>query len=191
MSKYVKQLITDDLRSRLEGVEEVLLVDVIGMDANANNRLRGALSEKSMSLLVVKNSMAKRAAEGTPLAPAFEGMEGSTAMVWGGEDFVSLAKEVVRLAKETEYEKLIPTGGVMDGEQLSAERVAEVSKWPSRQEQLSLLVGQILSPGASLSSQLIAAGGAVASQIEKISEGEGSGAEDSGAEDSGAKDSAE
>ena len=73
---------------------------------------------------------------------------------------------------EKEYDKLVPTGGVMDGEQLSAERVVEVSKWPNRQEQLSLLVGQILSPGASLASQLIAAGGALASQIEKISEGE-------------------
>ena len=173
MSKYVKQLVADDLRSRLEGVEEVLLVDIIGMDANTNNRLRGALTEKSMKLLVVKNSMVRRATEGTPLAPAFEGLEGSMALVWGGEDFVSMAKEVVRLAKEKEYDKLVPTGGVMDGEQLSAERVVEVSKWPNRQEQLSLLVGQILSPGASLSSQLIAAGGALASQIEKISEGEG------------------
>ena len=177
MSKYVKQLVADDLRSRLEGVEEVLLVDIIGMDANTNNRLRGALTEKSMKLLVVKNSMVRRATEGTPLAPAFEGLEGSMALVWGGEDFVSMAKEVVRLAKEKEYDKLVPTGGVMDGEQLSAERVVEVSKWPNRQEQLSLLVGQILSPGASLSSQLIAAGGALASQIEQISEGEGGNAE--------------
>ena len=174
MSKYVKQLVTDDLRSRLAGVEEALLVNIIGMDANANNRLRGALTEKSMNLLVVKNSLAKRAAEGTPLAPAFESIEGSMALVWGGEDFVSLAKEVVRLAKEKEYEKLVPTGGIMDGESLSPQRVVEVSKWPSRQEQLSLLVGQILSPGAALSSQLIAGGGALASQIEKISETEGS-----------------
>ena len=173
MSKYVKQLVTNHLRDRLEGVEEALLVNVIGMDANANNRLRGELSEKSIHLLVVKNSMAKRATEGTPLAIAFEGLEGSAALVWGGDDFVSLAKEVVRLAGEKEYDKLIPTGGVMDGERLSPERVVEVSKWPTRQEQLSLLVGQILSPGASLSSQLIAAGGALASQIEKIGESEG------------------
>ena len=178
MSKYVKQLVADDLRGRLEGVEELLLVDIIGMDANTNNRLRGALTEKSMNLLVVKNSMVKRATEGTPLAAAFEGVEGSMALVWGGEDFVSMAKEVVRLAKEKEYDKLVPTGGAMDGEQLAAERVHEVSKWPNRQEQLSLLVGQVLSPGAALSSQLLAGGGALASQIEKISAAEGSEAQD-------------
>ena len=38
----------------------------------------------------------------------------------------------------------------MDGEQLDADRVKEISKWPSRTEQLSLLVGQILGPGGQL-----------------------------------------
>ena len=51
--------------------------------------------------------------------------------------------------------------------------MAEVSKWPTRLEQLSLLMGQILSPGATLSSQLISAGGALASQIKQHGEREG------------------
>ena len=61
----------------------------------------------------------------------------------------------------------------MDGERLDAEQVERVSKWPSRVEQLSLLLGQILSPGAMLVSQLNSAGGALASQIEQRGEGEG------------------
>jgi len=60
----------------------------------------------------------------------------------------------------------------MDREQLTKERVKEVSKWPSRTEQLSLLLGQILAPGANLLSQLNAPGGALASQIEKKSKGD-------------------
>ncbi len=48
-----------------------------------------------------------------------------------------------------------------------------VSKWPTRLEQLSLLMGQILSPGAMLASQLTSAGGALASQIKQHSEREG------------------
>ena len=60
----------------------------------------------------------------------------------------------------------------MDGEQLTAERVIEISKWPSRLEQISILVGQALAPGAALSSQMIASGGAVASQIEQVADGE-------------------
>ena len=59
----------------------------------------------------------------------------------------------------------------MDGSKLSADDVAAVSKWPSREEQLSILVGQILSPGAKLSSQLLGTGAKLASQIKKKSEG--------------------
>ena len=55
----------------------------------------------------------------------------------------------------------------MDGEQLTAPQVVAVSKWPSRSEQLSLLMGQVLSPGANLVSQLTAAAGGLASQIEQ------------------------
>ena len=55
----------------------------------------------------------------------------------------------------------------MDGEQLTAPQVEQVSKWPSRTEQLSILLGQILSPGAMLASQLNSVGGALASQIEQ------------------------
>ena len=40
MSKYVKELITDDLRQRLEGVSDLLLVDIIGLENNKNVILR-------------------------------------------------------------------------------------------------------------------------------------------------------
>ena len=72
--------------------------------------------------------------------------------------------------KSGEFEKFEPRGGVMDGEHLSPDKVKEISKWPNRQEQLSLLMGQILAPGANLVSQLLAPGGALASQIKQKSE---------------------
>ena len=172
MSKYLKNLITDDIKKRLDGVSDLLLVDIAGLEANKNVELRKKFREQNIQLLLVKNSLARRATEGTSLAPAFEGVGGSAAVVWGGEDLVSLAKEVVRLASEKGYEKLIPKGGVMDGSKLSGEDVAKVSKWPSRSEQLSLLVGQILSPGAKLASQLLGPGAKLGSQIKKKSEGE-------------------
>lgn len=167
MSKYLKELMTNDLKDKLEGVSDVLVVDVIGMEANANVELRRALREKNMHLMVVKNSLARRATEGTALAPAFEGASGTSAVVWGGEDVVSLAKEVVRLAKEASYEPFATKGGVMDGEKLSSEDVVAVSKWPSREEQLSLLMGQILGPGATLSGQLLGPGKSLASQVKQ------------------------
>lgn len=177
MSKFVKNLISDDLRRRLEGVENALLVSVAGLDANKNSRLRKTLRDKNISLLVIKNSLARRAAEGTPLAAAFEEMEGSLAVVWGGEDIVSLAKQITALTGEKQWEPFTARGGVMDGSRLTAEQVTQVSKWPSRQEQLSILSGQILSPGATLVAQLTGAGASLASQIKQKGEEEEGAAE--------------
>ena len=170
MSKYVKELITKDLRKRLDGVEDALLVDVIGLENNKNVALRQRLRKKNIHLLVVKNSLARRATEGTRLAPAFETAEGTMALVWGGEDIIALAKEVVKISQIKEFQPFAPKGGVMDGQPLAADQVKAVSKWPTRQEQLSILVGQILNPGAMLSSQLLGAGAKLASQIKKKGE---------------------
>jgi large subunit ribosomal protein L10 len=172
MSKYVKDLISEDLRGRLAGVEDALLVDVVGLGAIANNRLRGELESKNIHLLVIKNSLARRATAGSSLAPMFDGLGGTAAICWGGEDIVSLAKEITRLAGSVDYGKFTTRGGVMGGERLTAAQVAAVSKWPSRQEQLSILVGQILSPGANLVSQLTGPGSALNSQIKQKAEGE-------------------
>lgn len=170
MSKYVKDLLTRDMGRRLDGVEDCVLANVIGLDANATTSLRKRLREQNIGLLVIKNSLAKRATEGTSLAPAFEGLEGAAAVMWGAEDFVSLVKEAVNLDKDAGFEQFKARGGVMGGEPLTAEKVHEISKWPSRDEQLSLLVGQILGPGAQLSAQIIGPGGKLASQIEQIFE---------------------
>jgi large subunit ribosomal protein L10 len=179
MSKYVKELITDTLKKRLDGVSDLLLVDVVGLKNEQSVVLRKGLREKKIELLVVKNSLARRATEGTMLAPAFEGAAGTLAVVWGGEDLVSLAKEIVRLSEQTDLAPFAPKGGVMDGQRLSADEVKAVSKWPSRQEQLSILSGQILSVGSMLSSQLLGPGKKLNSQIKK----KGEGAEDAGPED--------
>lgn len=174
MSKFVKELLTKDLASRLDGVEDCVLANVIGMDANSSTVLRKRLRDKGIGLMVVKNSIARRATEGTSLSPAFEGINGTHAVLWGADDFVSLVKEVAELDKDEEdFEKFEARGGVMDGEQLTPERVREISKWPSRAEQLSMLVGQILGPGATLSAQLIGPGGQLAGQIKQVSEKEG------------------
>jgi ribosomal protein L10 len=101
----------------------------------------------------------------------FEGLAGTSAICWGSEDIVSLAKEIARVVKDEKNKPFLARGGVMDGERLSADQVAQVAKWPNRSEQLSMLLGQILSPGANLVSQLQSVGGALASQIEQKSEG--------------------
>jgi len=170
MSKYVKNLITESLRDRFKDVGDALLVNMVGLDANANNRLRAELDQKNVRVMVVKNSLAARATAGTPLAAMFEGLTGSSAVCWGGGDIVSLAREVARLAKDEQYEAFRARGGVMDGEKLSPEDVAEISKWPSREEVLGQIVGQIGGPGAALAGLVCGPGSLLASQIARLAE---------------------
>lgn len=182
MSKYVKNLISEHLRRRLEGVQSAVLVNVVGLGATANNRLRTELRSKNIHLLVVKNSVASRAVAGTPLAPMFEDVSGPVAVCWGGSDIVALAKEISRLIETKQFAALEARGGVMDGARLTSQQVAEVSKWPSREELISILVGQILGPGARLASQLGGPGGALASQVEQKGKEEEGGAAEATAE---------
>lgn len=178
MSKYVKNLIAEHLRRRLENVQDALVVNVIGLNANANTRLRALLRSKNIHVMVVKNSMAARATVGTPLAPLFTGLNGTAAICWGSDDIVSLTKEVIQLTKEGQFAPFSVRAGVIDGARFSPEQLEQVSKWPSRCEQLSLLLGQILSPGARLAAQLTSVGGLLASQLAERAQG----AEEAGGE---------
>ncbi len=171
MSKYVKNLVSDDIKKRLQDVHDALLVNMIGMNSSSTYTLRKELRAKKINILVVKNSLAARATVGTPLARLFDGVDGSAAICWGSEDIVALAKSIAGVLKSDKFPAFKPRGGVMDGEQISADQIAVVAKWPTRAEQLSLLVGQILSVGSRLNGQLIAVGGALASQIEEKAKG--------------------
>lgn len=171
MSKYVKNLLAEDVKNRLSEVESLMVISLVGINAKTNHTLRGLLAAKGIELLVVKNSMAQRAVEGTPLAKGLSTLTGSCALCWGASDAVALAKEVVKLTSDKVYKGLEIRGAVLDGEPLDAKSAAEVSKWPTRQEQISILVGQIVGVGSQLSGQLISVGGALASQIEKIGGG--------------------
>ncbi|MEN0111689.1 MAG: 50S ribosomal protein L10 [Planctomycetota bacterium] len=173
MSKFVKELMTKELSDRLEGVGGLLLVDTVGMTANDTVELRKRLREKNIQMMMIKNSLARRATEGTVLGPAFEGGGGQRSVVWGSEDVVSLAKEVIALADGSDFEKFSAIGGVMDGEALTADEVKAVSKWPSRTEMLSTLMGQVLGPAMTLSGQLLGPARTVAGQIKQKADEEG------------------
>ena len=168
MSKFVKQLVANDIANRLDGVQYLMLVGLTGINANKTVQLRAGLAEKGINLRVIKNSMAKRATQDTPLAPAFDNMTGAYALCWGSTDVVALAKELVKLTKDRTLQGFEIRGAVLDGEALGPAQAMEVSKWPTREEQIAILLGQILGVGATLSGQFIAFGGKLASQIEQL-----------------------
>ena len=165
MSKNMKSMLVDDLKGRLGGVGELIVVSLGRLDAQKTTQLRQALRKKKIQLQLVKNSLARMATSGTPLAPAFEKAEGMLAIAWGGEDVVDLAKELDRLAGVKDYEGFECRGGALDGARLEPGDVKKVVKWPTRTEQLSLLSGQISSLASTLSGQILSAGGGLAGQI--------------------------
>lgn len=165
MSKLIKNMLTDDLKSRLADVGEAIVVSLGKLDAIQTSQLRQTLRKKNIHLQLVKNSLARRATMGTPLAPAFEKAEGMLAVAWGGEDVVDLAKELDRLSGVKEFEGFECRGGALDGARLEAADVKKVAKWPTRSEQLSILSGQIVSMASTLAAQIVSAGGTLAGQI--------------------------
>ena len=170
MSKFVKQLVTDTLKDRLSDTNYAFLVSLVGIDANRNHALRTALADRDIKMSVIKNSLARRATEGTPIAAGFKKIEGSCAVCWGATDVVALAKELVKLTKDKNLKGFEIKAAVLDGEALNSAQAADVSKWPTREEQIALLLGQIVGVGAKLNSQLIAIGGGLASQIKQLTE---------------------
>ena len=147
MSKYVKNLVAEHLRRQLAGVHECAVGKHGRAERKRQHTAPSGAARQDIQVLVVKNSLAARAAEGTALAPMFDGVAGTSAICWGSEDIVSLAKEITKLIQGDKFAPFQARGGVMDGERLTAVQVDQVSKWPSRTEQLSILSGQILSPG--------------------------------------------
>jgi len=165
MSKLVKDMMMRDLRSRLDNVGEVFLVSLGQIDAQKTTELRLALRKKNINLQLIRNNLARRALADTPLAPAFEAAAGMLAVCWGGDDIVDLAKELDRITGLPDYAGFECRGGAMDGGKLEPEDLKRVAKWPSRTEQLSILSGQLCSPGGALSGQLLGGGGSLAGQL--------------------------
>lgn len=171
MSKAVKQLIVEELTRRLEGVESLLVASTMGMTSEDAVRFRAALREKEIRALVVKNSMCARAFNELGLGYASELLDGPSTLIFGGETLVDVAKVMVEKAKEFPAVKL--RGGATAGAVLSAQDVQALSKLPSKEEILGMIVGGLLSPISSVVGALMGPAQQVASQIEKISEAEG------------------
>lgn len=170
MSKPVKQMLIEDIRQRLGESRDMLVVDAARLDGVATNRFRLAMQERSISVLTVPNRLAKKALNEAGLTALDSILEGPSTLVWGGEDIISLSKEITKWAKEIGELKI--KGGALEGTPLSAEQVDELSKSPSREELIGQIMGLALSPGSRISGALLGPGGKLAGQIKSKAEEE-------------------
>ena len=174
MSKPVKNMIIEMYRRQFEGMTDALLVDIRGITSNDNMALRSKLAEKAIRITVVKNSLAKKAFEDTDLAPVNELIDGPTAVVYGGDSVVNVAREMIDLVKKFKQVEL--KGAVMEGTLFGPDEIERLSKFPTREEAQATVIQLLLSPAGNIIGAAISPGNAIASILkameEKLEKGE-------------------
>ena len=171
MSRAVKNMMIDSIQTELRDCREVIVVDVSRLDGVTSNQLRLSLRKKNIRLLGVKNAVAKKACRDFGLSGLNPSLTGASTLVFGGEDIVSLSREVVGWR-----EKLKPLeirGGALGETALSAADVESLSKSPGRVELLGQIVSLMLAPGARIAAALTGAGGRIAGQVKTLADRDG------------------
>ncbi len=165
MSKQIKQMGMDTLKQQFQGVRDLVMMNVVGLDAVSDNNIRLALRKKNIRLQMVKNSLAKRVFNemGISLDKTWES---ATTLAWGGTSVAELCKELEAQFKKSK-DKVKFKGAVAEGLQITFEQGL---KMPTRQEAIGSVVMLLLSPGRRLAGQIRGPAGRLAGQIKSISE---------------------
>ncbi|RPI77072.1 MAG: 50S ribosomal protein L10, partial [Planctomycetaceae bacterium] len=160
MSKKLKSMLVEDLRSRIGSTRDFLVVDSSALAGSVANGLRVKLLKQDIRMLGVKNTLAQKVLDELGLGGVGTYLTGPSTLVFGGSDVVALSKEIARTAKDAG--KLKIKGGIVEGKAIDAAGVDALSKSPSREELLSKIVSLALAPGANLAALLGAPGGVIA-----------------------------
>ncbi|MDR4508873.1 MAG: 50S ribosomal protein L10 [Candidatus Brocadiaceae bacterium] len=129
MASELKDIMVKEMVSRYRNANNYMFVGYQGTSAIEFNRLKRDLYQKEVSLEVVKNSLAAIAFKELGNTEVLDFFEGPTAVVVGGNDPVTMAKELVGWSKKIEYLKF--RGGVVDGEFVTAEDIGRLAELPS------------------------------------------------------------
>jgi large subunit ribosomal protein L10 len=148
LNREEKQQAVTQLSDTLKDVSLVVATDYRGLTVEEITQLRNELRRVSSEYKVIKNTLLKRATEGTPIEPLHEHLTGPTAILVSPEDPVGPVKVLVKYLKD--YSALSIKGGVLEGKALSAEETKELSTLPGRQELLSKVLSLCVSPHVGL-----------------------------------------
>lgn len=168
MSKPVKELIMRVYRDKFADVNDAVLVDIRGVTANDNRAIRSGLAKKQIRITVLKNHLAKKVFSDGGLAPLNELVEGPSALVYGGESVVNVARELVTLVKKND--KLTLKGAVMEGVVFGPKEVERLSKFPTRTEAQAQVIQVILGPAGQLIGSFTSAGNNIAGILKALQE---------------------
>ncbi len=140
----LKQPIVQAIAEEVKDAQSVVLVDYRGMTVAQDTALRKKFREDGISYKVYKNTMMKRAFEGTEFEGLADYLEGPSAVAISKEDATAPARVL------SEFMKTVPAlewkAGVVEGKVYDAAALAELAKIPARDVLISKLLGSLQSP---------------------------------------------
>ena len=140
----LKQPIVEAIAEEIKDAQSVVLVDYRGLTVAQDTELRKQLREAGVVYKVYKNTMMKRAFEGTECEGLESCLEGPSAIAVSKDDATAPARILCKFAKDAPALEL--KGGVVEGNVYDVAGLTELSKIPSREELLSRLLGSMQSP---------------------------------------------
>ena len=157
----LKQPVVAAIAEDIKDAASVVLVDYRGLTVTEDTALRKQLREAGVIYKVCKNTMMRRAFEGTEFAGLDEFLNGPSAIAISKDDATAPARILCKFAKDAKALEL--KAGVVEGEVYDVNGLTELSKIPSRDELISKLLGSLQSPVTNLArvlNQIAEQGGA-------------------------------
>ncbi|MFM8393488.1 MAG: 50S ribosomal protein L10 [Acidobacteriota bacterium] len=126
------------LKGEFENISHALMISFQGLTVEKDWELRKALREAQLTYRVVKNTLGRRAVEGTALEPLKDHFIGMTGVAYSANDPVTLAKVLTNFAQDNN--KVVFKAGVVDGRAINVKDIDALSKLPSKEELISQLM---------------------------------------------------
>lgn len=133
-----KETIAGDLHEKFSRSEAVIMTQFQDLDVAGANELRKKLREAGAEFKVSKNTLFKRAVQGTPAEVLSNQFSGPNALAFAFEDPVAMAKVIVGFAKESEVLEI--RSGVLNGKFIDVAQIQALSELPSREVLLAKLL---------------------------------------------------
>ena len=140
----LKQPVIDEIAGNIRDAKAAVLVDYRGLTVEQDTQLRRELREAGVLYKVYKNTLMKRAFEGTDFASLDQHLEGPTAIAVSKDDVTAPARILVKFSKKAG--KMEIKGGVVEGGYYDSAKIEEMADIPSREELLGRLFGSMQSP---------------------------------------------
>jgi len=154
VNKEEKAAAVEEIAQRLGEAEAIFAVDYRGISVTEAAELRSSLGEADATFRVVKNRLAKRAAEQAGTNELQDLLDGPIALTFVKGDAVIAAKAVATFARQ--HDVLEYRGGIMDGEPLDPEKFGAIARLPGLDVLHGQLVGVTASPLTGLTRGLAA-----------------------------------